>query len=499
MHKRLLAFLFLFVLPYHLWSQVFPKEGAKLHYRLVPFVFQKAKPGSNYKIEVAAGNYNSIDSFKNNVIKTIPAANNRMLIEVPEFGKMYTWRVVSVSSTIIAGDLHHFSTLSAKCVDSSNVRFRILKNAEQYKDAYVFLDGTKVLYDMKGHPIWFLPDIDGERMSPRDIKITTQGTITLLNSSKALEINYNGDVLWRGPDNDIDSVAAYHHEFTKLNNGHYMVLGKEMVWVVVHSNDTGLLVNSGYNIKMGDNNKLYEHVEFGTVLEYDSGGKLVWSWSSANYYQHSDVMAHRKPNGIFDVDVHENSFFFDSVNKVVYLSFRNVSRILKVKYPEGKLLNAYGNKYDPKSPEMGNELYCFQHSCGRTQSGDLCVFNNNDCNLPEVPRIIIMKEPTVKSGKLEKIWEFECKVDKSLSLVPTRRSRPGGNIIELPDHSLFASASCAFTAVFIVNKEKKVTWCGVPEFWQPKDNSWRAEYQYRASIIKSRKELETLIWNSVKM
>ena len=41
-------------------------------------------------------------------------------------------------------------------------------------------------------------------------------------------------------------------------------------------------------------------------------------------------------------DVHENAFFFDEKNKVIYISFKYISTIIKLKYPEGIVLNTYG-------------------------------------------------------------------------------------------------------------------------------------------------------------
>lgn len=41
---------------------------------------------------------------------------------------------------------------------------------------------------------------------------------------------------------------------------------------------------------------------------------------------------------------HENSFFFDDKAKVIYLSLRNINSILKIKYPEGTILQIYNGE-----------------------------------------------------------------------------------------------------------------------------------------------------------
>jgi len=91
---------------------------------------------------------------------------------------------------------------------------------------YIYLDGSRTLYDLNGNPVWFLPAKDG--MEIRDMKITPQGTITYLNGSDIYDVNYDGNILWKGPNTSVvngDSIEHYHHEFTRLSNGHYMVLG----------------------------------------------------------------------------------------------------------------------------------------------------------------------------------------------------------------------------------------------------------------------------------
>ena len=499
---RSIVALFL-ALPFHVLSQISPAEHSALNYRLIPFSFPASKQQGKYKIEIATGDLTAANDFRKSIILTLDCKSNRQIAEVPYFGKPYTWRFIYTGNNKkrVESQLYHFATRPAPELDTGKMRVRITKNTETYKDGYFFLDAVGALYNMEGKPVWFLPDIESKKVSARDIKLTPQGTITFLANTKAYEIDYNANVLWKGSDNDIDTLTNYHHELTRLANGHYMVLTNDRVWIGLPTPDSEKQY-SGAVVRRDNNNKIWQRVEFGGIKEYDSKNNVVWSWSSADYYLHSDIMAHRGSDGIFDVDVHENAFYFDAAAKVVYVSFKNINRVLKIAYPAGNVLNEYGNKYTPEAPDMTNDLFCAQHCCGRTKSGNLFVFNNNDCH-PGLPRLIVMKEPKSKNGKLEKVWDFECNVypkketlKNAPPMPPGRRTMPGGNLIELPDGSFFCSVSCAFEAVFIVNQAKKVTWCAIPEFFMNEKNTWVPRPAYRASLIKNSTELERLIWNS---
>ena len=501
-----MVMMLLLSIPSKVNAQIFPKEGSKLHYRLVGFSFPRASETERYTLEIANGNYNSEDSFKGKVIISLTASENRLIAEVPSFGCQYTWRVISVANSVTTtkSELHHFSTNIIPNVDTNISRFRITKNTDKYKDAYVFLDGKRTLNDINGHPIWYLPALpafNNENLRDlRDLKLSPQGTITFLLNEQAYEINYNGDILWKGPNNGVVSgkiFERYHHEFTRLANGHYMVLGSENVlWKLNPTKDTSLLHND--KIIRDSSNTIKQKIEFGTLIEYDEKGNVVWRWKSSEYFKGSDLSHRKTANGMFDIDTHENSFFYDEKAKVIYISFRNISSVLKIKYPEGKVLNTYGSIYMPHVTTNSNDLFCYQHSCRHSQNGYLYLFDNNSCNAGASPKIVIIQEPKSEKEKIKRVWEYECNVDgKPATIQEDDKLTRGGNVIELPDSSLFVSMCSKYSAVFIVNRDKKILWSGVPENWNQGQNKWNATIQYRASIINNRKDLENLIWNGI--
>ena len=521
-----LFFIFSFAV-LHVTAQIFPKENSLLHYRIIGFSFPAVTSVANYTVEIASGNCTSEDMFRKNIISANKTEKNKLIAEVPSFGKEYTWRAVwTEKSKTVTGSMHHFSCIISSEVDTSVTRLTILKSAERYKDAYVFMDGSNALYDMNGNPVWYLP-VKG-KLNPKksklwDMKLTPQNTITFLLDQNIYEVNYNGDVLWQGPNNGKvsgDSIEYYHHEFTKLDNGHYMVIGTEFVsWVLSGSADSSTHIETG---KTKNEKSAKEKTAFGTLIEYDHAGNVIWSWKSSQYfktldpkYLRTELYDQKSPKQM--VDVHENAFYFDEKEKVAYLSFKNISTIIKVKYPEGDVINIYGRLASLlNNKKTGNDLFCGQHSCKTTKNGYLFLYNNNACHVDASPKIMMFEQPNSPADTLKKIWEYDCSFEdvmdvkqkeakysnsKNDIVTPEQLSAlnifsKGGNIIELPGNDLFASICGIYGKVFIVSEEKETIWSAILETWNPYQRKWDDIINYKANIILKRKDLDELIWNS---
>ncbi len=500
--KKIFLFV-LFAIATHLaFGGILPTEGAVLHYRIIGFSFPEAKKtGGSYSLEVATGTINEPDSFIAKKIFSKPCTSDRLIVEVPKFGESYTWRVVQTGKKANkqASPLHHFSTSTIPYVDTSLNRIRVVEQSEKYADNYFFADCFKALYDMNGMPVWYLPAIEGSDFLCRDIKITPQGTLTVLfENLGAYEVNYDGDILWKAPNvghTGTDNVQGYHHEFTRLDNGHYMLLGNEHTLWQLPAGMTYDTLN--YRVARKDNN-YYQKIDFATLIEYDESGKVVWSWRSSDYFKKSDLAAHRTSDGFFDIEnVHGNSFYFDEKNKMIYCGFRNISRVVKINYADGAVVAEYGKKYRVGETVEKGYLFCNQHCCRQSANGDLYLCDNNDCNFPAPPSILKLRESAQSGGELQKTWEYRC---PKAETTPGKIKRPkngGGSVYELPDHSVFACVNYLYTSLFIADAKKNIWWRAFSETYNAVDKTWNPSYQYRASMITS-KQLESLIWNAEK-
>src|ERR1019366_7050749 len=94
MHRLCTLSFFLLVLSYALKAQILSKDQGLLNYRLIGFTFPPNNKVLDYTLEIAKGNYATEECFKENIVKTVHSATNKIIGEVPSFGSQYTWRAV---------------------------------------------------------------------------------------------------------------------------------------------------------------------------------------------------------------------------------------------------------------------------------------------------------------------------------------------------------------------------------------------------------------------
>ncbi len=496
MSRTLTILLFLFFTSFSSQSQVLPKEGSKLNYRLVGFSVPSVQGANEYILEIAKGNFFNADSFKKNIVFTGNKTGNKIIGEVPSFGEKYTWRIRcnGRNKSVASVPLHHFCTQSNPRVDTTGQRLRILQSGTGYKDNYVAIDGGGVLYDMSGNPVWFIPDANGLGGFVSDIKFTPQGTITFILGRDAFEINYNGDVLWKAPrHNNVNgdtSADSYHHEFVRLSNGHYMLLGREFLMCSYEcSKDSCRAVVANDKVKRPG----YKKGSFGTIIDFDETGNVVWSWKTSKYLLGADLAYYTSTlDSGAKFDPHDNCFFFDEKNKVIYLGFRNINRVIKIAYPDGKVLGTYGAAFKPGTVETGSRIFCNQHGVRLSEDRYLYFFNNNSCcNTDSLPAIVMLQEPATPKDSLKIVWQYTCTMEGDYP----KKFTSGGNVLELPDHSLLVCMGTDYSKLFIVNRDKEILWSALPERYMDDKKKWAPVRQYRTNII-SRIDLEKIIWNT---
>ncbi len=490
--------LLLLLATHTLLAQTFPGERGKLNYRLIGFILEDLPTTAKYEIEVATDSVSTEAAFKKNRIVHQAGATCKMLAEVPAFGKRYTWRGTYTDNKgkAVKTAFIHFSTLPGATVDTSNIRLRVTLPATTYKDAYVFSDITRAMYNMKGEPVWFLPQMGNagpDKTVVRDLKLSPRGTITLLLNDHPYEIDYNGLVMWDGPDNGKVSGGVkenYHHEFTRLADGNYVVMGTETLRCRLNPAKDSLPVIASGGAAADTTQGVYRRIPFGTIIEYTPYNEVAWSWKASDFFRQASLQPYIKPS-MHGYALHENAFFMDKANGALYVSSKHYSLVIKINYPEKTLAGIYGSKAASQQPG----LFCEQHSCRISQKGYLYLFNNNECNPEDVPSVAMYSEDSLAEGGLQKVWEYKCPV-KAVYKESRKKfaATTGGNVAELPDNSIFASLCTPYSNMFIVNQDKKLLWEAVLEKKEQVSGQWEPLPQYRASIVASPTELNKLIF-----
>lgn len=452
-------------------AKIQPAEGASLHYRLIGFTFPECAQATAYRLEI----FEDVPLRKGDSkpIITKQETTNKIIATVPAFGKAYKWRIKCLNKTkvISIGEMHSFSVNNNPFSDTVISRLHVVNKASKYKDLMLFFDNTRTLYNLSGEVLWYLPVIAGISDSAagqlRDIKLTADGTITFLTIKNVHEIDYDGHVLWSAPNDGKvsgDTAEQYHHEITKLSNGHHMVIGNTLTANIANDIKDTAKKAAGKESK----------IPCGTLIEYNTENKVVWTWNSCEYIKAGDPATHF------------NSFYFDEKNKAIYTSYRNINRIVKLSYPSGRVLAQYGADLKNEGNYKGNGMFYSQHNAGMNSDGNLILFNNNfnmqlsgaerkDSN--SIPTIAVFREPVSTNDTLQKIWEFSTDID---SLVKPLSSS-GGSIHELDKGDYLVCTGLPGRS-FIVSNDKKILWNAISE---KKDGGWKPFSIYRVSPVST--------------
>lgn len=453
-------------------AQVLPADGDSLHYRLIGFIVPEQPRTISYKLEIYAFNTNITKSLAAKPILTQQEKTNKIIATVPAFGKRYVWRVSYNRGKLppIKSEAYSFVVRENPYSNSEVSRVDVISAATKYKDMLVFFDNTRSLYNMQGEPVWFLPQIPGVNDTGihvvRDLKLTKDNTITFLTNKNVHEIDYYGNIIWSGSnDGKISGKATeqYHHQITKLSNGNYLTIGDKFVpseSVGKTDTNTTLLVNKSALTPCG------------SMIEYTPKNEIVWTWNSCDYLKVGDLITHF------------NAFHLDEKNKVFYTSYRNLGRIVKASYPDGKMLAQYGHDVNNDGSVIDGNFFS-QHNCNLNSDGNLILFNNNfKMHLPTaerekdcVPAVVVFKEPTAEDKTLQRLWEFKTDIDTFTKPM----SSGGGSVREL-DKGDYLVCTGLPGRNFIVSKDKKILWNVVT--WQKEKDEWKPASGYRISPIR---------------
>lgn len=476
-------------------GQILPAENSQLNYRMIGFSFPSISGIKAYKIEIAEGNILCSDSFKKHIVYSRITPENKFIVVVPHFGSDYTWRV---SGPKKGGnrkpDFHHFSTMKNNNVDTSRLRLSILQGQKDGADGYLTTDAGGVIYNMSGEALWFLPDKFMNDGYFGNMKLTKGGTLTFMGGKYNYEIDYNGNVLWKSPNTGQisgDSVRGeiYHHDFAKLSNGHYLMMGWQyQLCKLEHSGDTEKVMI--LNEKMPHDG--YRRGRFSTLIEYDKEGNIVWTWNSKNYLKELDFAYSNTVDSVFRFDPHENAFYFDEQQHCIYLGFKTLSRIIKIDYPSGRVTATYGHIFKPGIASVGNDLFCYQHTMERTKDEKLLVFNNNSCcNRDSFPTLMLLKEPEKPGEDIKKVWEYVCTTHD----LKSRTFNSGGNAMSLPQGKYFVNMGSDYSMLFIVDSTKTLQWSALPERNVEGEGRWVPIKEYR-SYWNNSQDIERFVWGA---
>ena len=497
---RLLIFFACLTAALHCFSQVLPAPGAKLNYTQVMFDYKKVKGAPLYLVRVEEIE-DSISPADENCSfeQTDPATAT--LITGLEFGRKYRWQYAGIKPGQEPewNGPYNFEITQDTLIDKNIMTLEVSVNdSTANAGGLIVNDCTHTIVDRNGKMVWYLTNINWKFNIPKatlqtdilptnrvsvnkpneagprfevkpaiyDLRVTPFGTITCLEETNAnpldsmgnirpVERNLNCRVLWTPPKGGRVSgnmSEYYNHDFKHLPNGHYMVLGNENWRKIPAYHDTAAFKKK-YPQTQYINGRLYGRVEFGTVIEYDKKGKVVWSWNGEHYFD-SDALSPVFYNHKMDVRLmpHVNAFGTDRKNEFVYVGFRDISRIIKIEKATGKVVDSWGGKTLTAGNPQHAVLFHQQHDANILDNGNIAVFNNNDYpGHDSVPSAIVFSQQATDTGYV--VWNYNFDLDKR-----TRRlSRTGGNVDVLKNGNYLVCLGNLDKMVELT-PDKKIVW-----------------------------------------
>lgn len=343
----------------HSQPPILPENGAKLHFIHVLFQWECVINANRYEVEIE--NEKTKAKWTKKVV-----GNSFEMRENLYWGNHYTWHVKAFknSEKIMQTPDYRFEILFNMRVDSSKYRHLIFENTYKSKDSlYVVLDNPGVIIDLRGNPIWFYPDSNVSRffhlqqlengnfatMKPKKVKAANENLVVE-------EISPTGKQVWISPRTvgvASDSSEFWHHDYQKLQNGNYLIVGNKYVY------------------RKFANGKDSFMVRFGTVVEVNPQKEYVWHWLSSDYVKDEDAFY----EGYKDNPIHLNSIFLDEKTDILYVSLRYIDRVIAVDRKTKKVLQTWGTKLASGDAKYANEFFHHQHSA-KPLGNSLFLYDN---------------------------------------------------------------------------------------------------------------------------
>jgi hypothetical protein len=490
-------------------SQVLPEPGAKLNYTQVMLEHPKIPGSEQYVIEVYE-NYGTVD-FKHPPVIVQKDSSTASLICGLKFGTKYMWRYAGLKNGQQSSWSGPYAFEILKNPFANRYRVRVLKNdSSNNMKGLICSGGIRSIIDRQGNTVLFVPEMTkGSRRGAavENLELTKYGTLCSYGNQNAYETDLRYNILWQTPHKVKNRMYAdfsdfYNHDFQRLDDGNYMVIGSDYYWKTLPDeysiydmlydkrgrkmpdslackNGT-IHLKSGYTIQIKDDVRKML-MNMASLCEYDKQDSLLWSWYPESYVKYADIFPpgkQLKPQPIFQ-EPHLNGFCVDAKGKYIYVSFRNLSRVIKLDKRTGKVVQSWGDRLPSGEAKLGNGFFQFQHNPEIPQKGEISVYDDEDASKSGYSNAVIFSEPTWLHPKGKIVWKYECRFDS----LEHNRSERGGSVIQLPDKNLLVCQG-SINQVFEINRKKYISWRAVFEK-KGKNSIWVPAGLYRAYYTSS--------------
>lgn len=426
-------------------AQVVPADASRLNHTEIMFEYPEFAGAEQYHLYIKICEGERCEPL----FDTLHQSQAVRIKDRLTFGKKYTWHYEALrkKKVMFTSPEFTFYTMTSVFIDPARQKAIVERSVKgNIGTGVIFLDGLRIAVNHAGKPVWFANVHENTIL--RDINLTPQGTVTYLTDARkeALETTLEGQVLWSAPhgaapDSD-EGEGTYHHEFTKLRSGNYIVAGKKQM----RFREEGRPMK-GLNTMSGKASDM--------IFEFDAERNIVWSFDLLYELKRQFDLQPDYATPTMKRLGHLNGITVDEQHNMVYASFKNFSNVLKIDKNNNRIVYMFGNKTINFADSMFHSgLFAQQHCPILLGNGNLVVFDNNtSVKGSGIVELNSSMEGQEENAGTEKVWELRFKdlhIDKPFTSLM-------GSVQELPNGHLLIGMGKE-NEVFEVSRKKEVLW-----------------------------------------
>ena len=356
----------------------FPANGSLLNYTHVLFEWDQIQDSDLYELQISDNS-----DFANIISSATTPSLSYIEKEIIDWESTYFWRIRGVdndsNTNFNWSPTYSFTTANQRSNASSTTYFE-----NDYSKGITifssFLDYFSAAIDESGNEIWNTGNTNLVYYTENNVQF--YGTQFGSNDSElpGVMFSLDSEILWSNTGN-----AYVHHDFFKLPNGNFMGLdestGLGPIPTNLSPNIQTLLQLLGYQVDGVTNEFPWVGDK---IIEWDADGNEVWTWDAFDHLSMEDYdvfggsWTEVLNNPEFDW-THSNALLFNENESALYLSSRNLSRIIKIEYPSGEIIWQMGLNSQSGDVDCGTDLlFSFQHSIEVLDNGNILFLDNGN-------------------------------------------------------------------------------------------------------------------------